>query len=60
MRKSKHMMAFLKSSKLTSWAPNFLIKFKRLMSRPAGFARLGSSPTTTNVCLGECEKNQQA
>ena len=54
------MMAFLKSSKLTSRAPNSLIKLKRLMSRPAGCAFLGSSSTPTNVWLGEYGRNQQA
>ena len=60
MKETKHVMAFLRSSKLTSWAPNSLIKLKRFMSRPAGCAFLGSSATTTNVWLGEYGKNRQA
>ena len=58
MKDSKHFGTCLRNSKLTSWAPNSLIKLKRFMSRPAGCAFLGSSATTTNVWLGEYGKNQ--
>ena len=58
MKDFKHNGLFLRNSRLTSWAPKSLIKLKRLMSRPAGCAFLGSSATTTNVWLGEYGKNQ--
>ena len=58
MMDSKLNGSLLRSSKLTSWAPNSLIKLRRLMSRPAGCAFLGSSATTTNVWLGDYGKNQ--
>ena len=58
MMDSKINGSLLRSSRLTSWAPNSLIKLRRLMSRPAGCAFLGSSATTTNVWLGDYGKNQ--
>jgi hypothetical protein len=60
LKDSKQVVRFLRNSKLTSWAPNSLIKLKRLMPMPAGCAFLGSSATTTNVWLSEYGKNQQA
>ena len=57
MKDSKLNGSLLRSSKLTSWAPNSLIKLRRLMSRPAGCAFLGSSATTSNVWLGDYGKN---
>ena len=59
MADSKHVAAFIKTSKLTSWAPNSLMKLKRLMSRPAGCAFLESSATTSKIWLGEYGKNLQ-
>ena len=59
MKDSQHVASFLMKSQLTSWASNSSIKLRRLMSRPAGCAFLGSSATTTKVWLGEYGKNQQ-
>jgi hypothetical protein len=44
---AKHVLAYLRNLNLTSWAPNSLIKLRRLMSRPAGCAFLGSSASPT-------------
>ena len=57
MKDSQHVASFLMKSRLTSWAPNSLIKLRRVMSRPAGCPLLGSSATTTKVWLGEYGKN---
>ena len=59
IKDSQHVASFLIKSGLTSWAPNSLIKLRRLMSRPAGCTFLGFSATTTKVWLGEYGKNQQ-